>query len=218
MTGSMALFGPNRLMNETDGIGTHSLSDELVVASAKLVRLNHVFQKLVAELGLPLQTYLSRVPTSPSALAGPAPPAVTSNGTSPPRHRQDSASPPRPQGQKRGNKLTPQRLLALLLLAGQSPEEDLDRATSSSSSPKAVLAKAGFFSALEDPESSSQDAGAARMDGGWPEEVRRDMNAWEAERGDKDPWEVYRRRLAREEAGVEKDQDEEMQLGTRAGE
>ncbi|KWU42675.1 hypothetical protein RHOSPDRAFT_35834 [Rhodotorula sp. JG-1b] len=54
-----------------------SLNDALVVTSARLVRLNHIFQKLVAELALPLHTYLSPSSSTTSAaprLARDAPP------------------------------------------------------------------------------------------------------------------------------------------------
>ncbi|TKA51427.1 hypothetical protein B0A53_05340 [Rhodotorula sp. CCFEE 5036] len=63
-----------------------SMNDALVVTSAKLVRLNHLFQKLVGELALPLHTYplpsSSTKYTTPRLVPPPPPPPSSARALS----------------------------------------------------------------------------------------------------------------------------------------
>ncbi|GAA5885426.1 hypothetical protein JCM3774_005224 [Rhodotorula dairenensis] len=163
-----------------------SLSDTLVVTSAKLVRLNHLFQKLVAELALPLHLYLPP-PRDTSPPSSSAPVSVngvesteggSANGT--------TLAAEAGTGQAADKDvLTPQRLLKLVLLAGRSVDEEFDREADSSL--EAVVDQTDL------DKDKDREEEAPHFD--WPENVELEMAEWERIRTERDPWLVARRRV-----------------------
>ncbi|GAA5988419.1 hypothetical protein JCM10908_003558 [Rhodotorula pacifica] len=163
-----------------------SLSDALVLTSAKLVRLNHIFQKLVAELALPLHTYLPSTTAMTSA--------VVSNGDERDVQMRDAQA-EQGEDEEGDGWLTPQKLLELVLLAGRSVEEEYDLSDTDldSDSDNDKDSDPNTEPHTSDPRDEERDA-QTKLE--WPEEVREEMVEWERNRKEEDPWLVARRRDA----------------------